>query len=251
MKKLIIENLGPICKADIELGDLTILVGPQASGKTIALETLKLVEDNSSIIGKTAHRNGQMYENPVDSEKRTEGVDFDGASGVGIEKVITSSGKIQGDIIAPGKTPEGIVARFVLDYLGKKEKLSGEWIVTRKSVANAIASFGTTKEAVWDKYQTFNRDEKYNEEVAKDVIIGTDTDPIINYLGDVDGDGKITSADSLYILRRSVQLEPENADIDKLCDVNSDGGIKSDDALEVLRASVQIPSSYPIGQAVS
>ncbi len=52
MKKLIIENLGPICKADIELGDLTILVGPQASGKTIALETLKLVEDNSSIIGK-------------------------------------------------------------------------------------------------------------------------------------------------------------------------------------------------------
>ncbi len=52
MKKLLIENFGPIGKADIELGDLTILVGPQASGKTIALETLKLVMDNGSIIDK-------------------------------------------------------------------------------------------------------------------------------------------------------------------------------------------------------
>lgn len=49
-KRLNIKNLGPIEKVDICLGDLTILVGPQASGKTIALETLKLVEDKNSII---------------------------------------------------------------------------------------------------------------------------------------------------------------------------------------------------------
>lgn len=45
-----LQNLGPIGKADIALGDLTIFVGPQASGKSIALEALKLAEDHDSII---------------------------------------------------------------------------------------------------------------------------------------------------------------------------------------------------------
>lgn len=42
---LSVENLGPIAKADIDFGDLTILVGPQASGKSILLQTLKLQLD--------------------------------------------------------------------------------------------------------------------------------------------------------------------------------------------------------------
>ena len=50
IKKLHIENLGPIGNVDIEFGDLTILVGPQASGKTLALETTKLVVDSKAII---------------------------------------------------------------------------------------------------------------------------------------------------------------------------------------------------------
>ncbi|MBQ8704231.1 MAG: ATP-binding protein [Bacteroidales bacterium] len=45
-----ISNLGPLGKIDIDFGDLTILVGPQASGKSIALETLKLAIDRDSII---------------------------------------------------------------------------------------------------------------------------------------------------------------------------------------------------------
>lgn len=52
MKKLLIENFGPISKANIQLGDLTIFVGPQASGKTIALETIKLVADSAPIIDR-------------------------------------------------------------------------------------------------------------------------------------------------------------------------------------------------------
>lgn len=50
MKHLSIENFGPLGKVDIELGDLTFFVGPQASGKSITLETLKLIEDRESII---------------------------------------------------------------------------------------------------------------------------------------------------------------------------------------------------------
>lgn len=50
MKHLKIQNLGPIGNADIELGDLTFFVGPQASGKSITLEALKLIKDRDSVI---------------------------------------------------------------------------------------------------------------------------------------------------------------------------------------------------------
>lgn len=50
MKQLIIQNLGPIGNVDIKFGDLTFFVGPQASGKSITLESLKLIEDRDSII---------------------------------------------------------------------------------------------------------------------------------------------------------------------------------------------------------
>jgi DNA repair ATPase RecN len=40
-----IENLGQIKKADITFDDLTVFVGPQAAGKSIALQLLKLLVD--------------------------------------------------------------------------------------------------------------------------------------------------------------------------------------------------------------
>lgn len=50
MNNFKISNLGPLDNIDIDFGNLTILVGPQASGKSIALETLKLVVDRDSVI---------------------------------------------------------------------------------------------------------------------------------------------------------------------------------------------------------
>lgn len=50
MEHLIIEGLGPIGSVDISFGDLTFFVGPQASGKSLALEALKLAADRDSII---------------------------------------------------------------------------------------------------------------------------------------------------------------------------------------------------------
>ena len=44
-----IENLGPIREAEIAFGDLTVIVGPQATGKSIFLQTLKLVLDRDQI----------------------------------------------------------------------------------------------------------------------------------------------------------------------------------------------------------
>ena len=46
-----LENVGPISDAKVELGDLTVLVGPQASGKSIFLQTLKLAVDRNHILG--------------------------------------------------------------------------------------------------------------------------------------------------------------------------------------------------------
>lgn len=50
MEKFTIENFGLIKNVSINFGDLTLLVGPQASGKSIALETLKLAIDRDHII---------------------------------------------------------------------------------------------------------------------------------------------------------------------------------------------------------
>jgi hypothetical protein len=49
MKKIVIENLGQIKKADIEFGDFNVFVGPQASGKSILLQTMKLMLDAMDI----------------------------------------------------------------------------------------------------------------------------------------------------------------------------------------------------------
>lgn len=47
--KLHIEELGPIRKADLTFADLTVLIGPQASGKSITFQLLKLLVDTGSV----------------------------------------------------------------------------------------------------------------------------------------------------------------------------------------------------------
>lgn len=46
-----LKNIGPIAEADVQFGDLTVLVGPQATGKSIFLQFLKLVLDARPIAG--------------------------------------------------------------------------------------------------------------------------------------------------------------------------------------------------------
>jgi AAA domain, putative AbiEii toxin, Type IV TA system len=49
MNRLHLKKIGPIGEADVELGDLTVLVGPQATGKSVFLQVLKLVVDFPAI----------------------------------------------------------------------------------------------------------------------------------------------------------------------------------------------------------
>lgn len=57
-------------------------------------------------------------------------------------------------------------------------------------------------------------------------------------LGDVDGDGEITSADALFALRQSVKLENLTPEAIKMADIDNDGEITSADSLSILRMSV-------------
>ncbi|MBI4648143.1 MAG: AAA family ATPase [Bacteroidia bacterium] len=49
MEHLKIKAFGPIEDADVNFGDLTLLVGPQASGKSIFIQLLKLLVDKYHI----------------------------------------------------------------------------------------------------------------------------------------------------------------------------------------------------------
>ncbi len=46
---LSIKNVGPISSAEIRFGDITVFVGPQATGKSIFLQTLKLLVDGAEV----------------------------------------------------------------------------------------------------------------------------------------------------------------------------------------------------------
>jgi len=61
MKQLHVEQLAQIEKADVEFGDLTLLVGPQASGKSVFLQLFKLVQDHGPIT-KTLKQYGYSFE---------------------------------------------------------------------------------------------------------------------------------------------------------------------------------------------
>ncbi|MEK7856028.1 MAG: ATP-binding protein, partial [Acidobacteriota bacterium] len=52
MRKLTLRHIGQIKNAEIEFGDLTVLVGPQATGKSIFLQFFKLLIDSGHILAE-------------------------------------------------------------------------------------------------------------------------------------------------------------------------------------------------------
>lgn len=68
--------------------------------------------------------------------------------------------------------------------------------------------------------------------------------------GDVDGDGDVTSADALSILRASSGLSTLSAAEVKAADVDGDGDATSSDALQVLRYSSGLPAGESIGKKI-
>ena len=66
MKNIKVANLGQIKKADITFGDLTLFVGPQATGKSILLQLIKLLLDSEIILFYT-YEQGYFWEEDSDN----------------------------------------------------------------------------------------------------------------------------------------------------------------------------------------
>lgn len=95
MKRFQVRNLGQIKQADITFGDLTLLVGPQATGKSILLQSLKLAVDSASIVN-TIKTNGYDWEADT-SFPETTGNFIDFYFGEGMRNVWTTSTNISLD----------------------------------------------------------------------------------------------------------------------------------------------------------
>lgn len=59
-----LHNVGPIKQADIRFGDLTVVVGPQATGKSIFLQLLKLVVDAPAVRQELKKYNNEWQGSP-------------------------------------------------------------------------------------------------------------------------------------------------------------------------------------------
>ena len=99
-------------------------------------------------------------------------------------------------------------------------------------------------------YELVEKDEATGVEVYKCTVCGDEKTEIVEpvatvpaNLCDVDGNGKIESADARLALRASVKLEKDivaGTDAFKAADVNGDDKVGSDDARTILRLSVKL-----------
>ncbi len=60
-----VSNLGQIRDANVQFGDLTVLVGPQATGKSIFLELMKLLIDTGAVLHELK-RHGLNWEKDIE-----------------------------------------------------------------------------------------------------------------------------------------------------------------------------------------
>lgn len=64
--RIAVENFGPIQEINVELGDLTVLIGAQASGKSIFLQMFKLMKDRTAIL-KSLENYGFVVNNKLEN----------------------------------------------------------------------------------------------------------------------------------------------------------------------------------------
>jgi hypothetical protein len=64
MDRLQLKHVGQIQDSDIEFGDLTVLVGPQATGKSIFLQFLKLLSDRGYVIDEL-RKHGHSWDRDI------------------------------------------------------------------------------------------------------------------------------------------------------------------------------------------
>lgn len=120
-----VERMGPIQQADVTFGDLTVIVGPQATGKSIFLQTLKLLIDRDQI-HETFRHHSMNFSGRADAF-------LDGYFGRGMagawqieqSRLVWNGKHIQlPDYAAPTKSPKGKVLHERLFYIPAQRVMS-------------------------------------------------------------------------------------------------------------------------------
>jgi len=134
MESLKIKSFGPIKEVDVRFGDLTLLVGPQASGKSIFVQLLKLLVDKyhirktleqyNYIWGKDIDKISDLYFGEGMSKiwKSDSDIFFDGKA-VSKDFLLAKSGKTEGTAMAnPEETLFYIPAQRILSVSDGRPK---------------------------------------------------------------------------------------------------------------------------------
>ena len=108
--------------------------------------------------------------------------------------------------------------------------------LTGKTAATVKKASAAAKKAV--------KDEKVAEEVNAAVKTLTLKVAEARLLGDVDGDGDVTTADSAAVLRSAAELTSLSADSAASADVNGDGAADTSDAVLILQYAAEAISAF-------
>jgi predicted ATPase len=71
-ERLVIRNFGPVQEADVEIKDLTVFVGPQATGKSITAQLLYFMRGIEDLLGRSV----KPYPHQQERTYQTRGVCF-------------------------------------------------------------------------------------------------------------------------------------------------------------------------------
>src|SRR5271166_2321568 len=113
MENIKVRSLGPIEEADINFGDLTFFIGPQASGKSIVLQLIKLITDKTNIETKLENYGFVWGNNLEDNLERFFG---EGMSGLWDERT---------DLELDGRS-------YLKSFLSPKKKLDVQYLDREK-----------------------------------------------------------------------------------------------------------------------
>ena len=86
MHSITIKSLGPIDSGHVNFADLTLLVGPHATGKSILLQMIKLLADKGHI-RRTTEQYGYIWGNSIETA-------IDRYFGEGMSGIITTETKL-------------------------------------------------------------------------------------------------------------------------------------------------------------
>lgn len=130
-----------------------------------------------------------------------------------------------------------------LQMRGNKAALQAMLVKANEVLANADAYAAETLEGLADETKAaqavYDNEDALQSEVDAAVRKLTEKTAKARLLGDVDGDGTITTADSAAVLRSAAELVTLNAEERACADVNGDGAVDTMDAVRILQYAAE------------